>query len=964
MSDETLAGSPGGDSNLPKDDHATVEFVSAMGGAGGRGAGAGDASAKRPTTQADSFENPGDEIGPFKLVTQIGEGGFGTVWLAQRREQFDQRVALKLIKAGMDSVSVLGRFEQERQALAVMNHPNVAKVLDGGVTPSGRPYFAMEYVKGAAISDFCDERKLDIRARLELFVQVCDAVQHAHTKGIIHRDLKPGNVLVATEGDRPIVKVIDFGVAKALHSRMSEHTIFTETGQMIGTPAYMSPEQAEPDENDIDTRSDVYSLGVMLYELLTGALPFESTELRGRAYRELQRIIREEDPPSPSRRFSTVATHDTAAASKIAAARKAGVAALAATLKNELEWIPLKAMRKDRAERYTTPNDMAQDLRNYLGGLPLVAAPESRRYRARKFIRRHRLFVGAGAAVAASLLIGAIVSTMFGIAERRARLLSEQRERDVQSVLAFQIRQLSEFGGGTTGAVMASEIMRQVESRGTASAAPPAFREELRQVNFADVASSLVRQVILSRSVEWADREHAADPFVHAGLLMSIGRAYEQLGDVEHARQLFRRAHETYQSLLGAEDRRTLAARVWIARCAANPVEAEAELRLVMAIQSAALGPAHADTLETRQSLAHHLDAAGKFEEARREYEAVVEAVAATSTTALMYARVNALASVGELFRRQGRLADAERVCTQAQDDVARITPTPERLNSKVLTNLGLALTELDDPTKQARGLQLLNDALALDESFYGETHPLAFQSRASVAATLRKFDDGSGAGIAKAVEAAEHSRVIGASLVAPPDEYYHSLVALALMRTELPTVEGESDADRLVRSITVSESALAALTARRAGDTEIVRGLEKSLAWMYLDAGRSSDAERLLIDLRARWLKVEKPASLMVLDLSNDLADAVWSQGRKADAVAILVEAQAAGADPVTGRDDKSDIRWKLAVKLRDRLKEWGASEPDGPARARLTAQQATVDQLREARKKSGKSVDADVVG
>jgi WD40 repeat protein/serine/threonine protein kinase len=372
----------------------------------------GDPQVPQPELIQDpNLEKPGDEIGPYKLVSLLGEGGFGSVWLAERRQPFLLRVALKIIKPGMDSKAVVTRFEQERQTLAVMNHPNVARVLDGGLSPRGLPYFAMEFVKGQPITDYCDAHRLGTRDRLRLFLQVCDAIQHAHSKGIIHRDLKPGNVMVVqTEGDEAHAKVIDFGVAKALTQHGDDEIMASEAGAMVGTPEYMSPEQAESDADLIDTRSDVYSLGVILYELLTGLLPFDSTELRSKGYREIQRIIRDERPPSASTRLSTIVA-DAAQSGRIAQSRQLAFETLVAELRRELEWIPLKAMQREPRHRYPTASALADDIRNYLDGRALDAAPDSAGYRLRKYVGRNRALVAASAAVLTALVAGLAAAT-------------------------------------------------------------------------------------------------------------------------------------------------------------------------------------------------------------------------------------------------------------------------------------------------------------------------------------------------------------------------------------------------------------------------------------------------------------------------------------------------------------------------------------------------------------------------
>ena len=326
-------------------------------------------------------------------------------------------MALKIIKPGMDSKQVIARFEAEQQALALLDHPNIAHVFDAGTTQDGHPYFAMEYVRGIPITEHCDKNKLTIDERLKLFQSVCQAVQHAHQKGIIHRDIKPSNILVQVQGQDAVAKVIDFGVAKALGRPLTDRTVFTEQGQLIGTPEYMSPEQAEMAERDIDTRTDVYSLGVVLYELLTGALPFDPDTLRSAAIGEIQRIIRDEEPPKPSTRLSSLGEE----ATKIAQSRRTDVATLARRLYKELEWIPMMAMRKERERRYRSAADLGQDIENYVNGDPLIAGPESVAYRAKKFARKHTAFIASVAAILAVLLAALVVSTMMYFGAEQAR---------------------------------------------------------------------------------------------------------------------------------------------------------------------------------------------------------------------------------------------------------------------------------------------------------------------------------------------------------------------------------------------------------------------------------------------------------------------------------------------------------------------------------------------------------------
>ncbi len=480
------------------------------------------------------IEHQGSLIGPYKLLQQIGEGGFGTVWMAEQQQPIRRRVALKIIKAGMDTREVVGRFEQERQALAMMDHPNIAQVYDAGCTESGRPFFVMELVKGVPITQFCDEQKLGTRERLLLFADVCSAINHAHQKGIIHRDIKPSNVMVTLHGMKAVPKVIDFGIAKATQNRLTDKTLFTRFEQFIGTPVYMSPEQAALSGLDIDTRSDIYALGILLYELLTGRPPFDAQSLVSAGYDEMRRIIREVEPPRPSSRLSTVAGDER---TTIAAARHVQPDKLRHLVEPDLDWIVMKAIDKDRSRRYETANAFALDIQHFLADETVSATPPGAGHRLRKFARRHKVALRVATAISLLLVTGTIVSSLLAFRAIRA-----------EQALADQLREV------------ARERDEKEVARADAEGYLKMFNDMLRSPDPSHNSAGITVAESLDRAAAVVDASLASHPARRAKMQAALGSAYAALGQVAKAIPLQERVRDYYGEHPGPDRRDYIAA--------------------------------------------------------------------------------------------------------------------------------------------------------------------------------------------------------------------------------------------------------------------------------------------------------------------------------------------------------------------------------------------------------------------
>ncbi len=642
-------------------------------------------------------------IGPYRLIESVGVGGMGEVWRAEQTEPFHRTVAVKLIKAGMDTSAVVARFESERQALALMEHPNIAKVFDAGATVEGHPYFVMEYVPGLPITTYCDKHRLPIKERLALFIQVCDGVQHAHQKAIIHRDLKPSNVLVGELDQKPVPKIIDFGLAKATGPRLTEATMYTEVGGLVGTPDYMSPEQADISERNIDTRTDVYSLGVILYELLVGALPFGPQPPKAGAQAILQKIS-EREPTLPSTKLKSLGESSKDSAEK----RQEDPQSLQRNLRGELDWITMKALERDRTRRYGSPSELAADLQRYLHHEPVMAGPPSATYRASKFIRRHRF--GVGVAAAAAILLIAFAATMAVQARRIAR------ERDRANREAETSKRVSQF--------MTS--MFKVSDPGQAR------------------GNSITAREILDKASKDINAGLSKDPEVQAQMMNVMGGVFDNLGLYPQAQSLYSNAIEIRRRVLGPENPDTLRSIHNLCRPLREQgkyADAEKLQRETLDTQRRILGPENPDTLASTGELAIILYNEARYPEAEKLGQEALDTerrVLGPENPETQWS-MDILASI---YFDEGRLADAEKLYQEAVDTRRRVLGPDHPDTLAVMDGYATTLAE-EHHNDQAE--KLLRETLSIRQRVLGPDHRDTLMSMNNLANMLfieGRYDD------------------------------------------------------------------------------------------------------------------------------------------------------------------------------------------------------------------------------
>ncbi|MFT4543323.1 MAG: serine/threonine protein kinase/tetratricopeptide (TPR) repeat protein [Planctomycetota bacterium] len=882
------------------------------------GSAAGDDVEQAGANLGDSStpgEGLGDLIDRYKLIEEIGEGGMGTVWMAQQSEPVKRQVALKIIKLGMDTREVVVRFEAERQALAMMDHPHIAKVLDGGATVSGRPFFVMELVKGTPITEYCDEVKLDLHGRLELFAKVCEGIQHAHQKGLIHRDIKPGNVLVTLQDGEPVPKVIDFGIAKATSTELTEATMLTEHGQMLGTPEYMAPEQLGMSGRDIDTRADVYSLGVLLYELLTGTKPFDIRTVIETGYDELLRTIREVDPDKPSTRITKVGE----SASSIATNRRVDQKALGKGLGGDLDWIVMMALEKDRTRRYETANGLAADVRRFLSQEPVVAAPPSATYRVRKFVRRRKKTVVAIATIAILLIVGSIgtgigwlntkrANQKLGLAltEKNDALAEEARQRELAqenetrarkaeadalveaeraklaeaetAMRAAELLQVADFQAAQLSEID-PELMGVRLRRALIDAAPPERRETLTAnlpgINFTSLALGTLEANLFERTLEAIDAQFENQPTVQAQLLQTMAETLDNLGLFDAAGAPQERALSIRRSLLGDDHPDTLHSLNYMGtllRSRGELIDAVPFYREALEGRRRVLGDDHPSTLESIHCMGLVLRNQGKLSDAEPFFLEALEG----------YRRVQgddhpstllAITGVGSLLNDQGKLLAAEPFYRESLGGHRRVLGDDHPNTLSTINSLGLLLKSLGN---LAEAEPLLREGLEGYRRVRGDDHPSTLSSLNSLG--LLFLDKGRLTDAEPLLrEALEgYRRVLG-------DDHPSTLVSMLNMGSLLQAQGKLSDAEAILRKALEGNR-------RTLGDdhpsTLISINKVGALLW---DQGKLAEAEPLFretLEGHRRLFGDDHPATLNSL---NSMGALLQVQGNLSDAEPFL---------------------------------------------------------------------------
>jgi serine/threonine protein kinase len=770
-------------------------------------------------------------IGPYMLIRILGEGGMGQVWLAEQTAPVKRQVALKLIKGGLYGGAVIQRFESERQSLAVMNHPAIAKVFDAGSTKDGQPYFVMEYVDGPPITRYCDNKKLKIRERLEQFIKVCEGVQHAHQKAIIHRDLKPSNILVVEVDGKATPRIIDFGIAKAVSSQPgAEQTQFTEMGALVGTRGFISPEQADPNVLDVDTRTDVYSLGALLYVLLTGMLPFDSHGGKKKPIDEVLRQLREEDPPSPSTKISTEKETATAAAER----RGTETKQLAKLLRGDLDWITMKAVEKDRARRYGTPSELAADIERYLENRPVVARPASRAYRLKKYVQRHRLGVTVAAGASALLVAFAVTEAV--------QLRRTTRERD-------RANRITDFMTNMF------KVSSPSESRG----------------------NSVTAREILDKASKDIDTGLAKDPELRAQMMHVMGVVYLNLGLFSRAETLLRQAVNVRQPLLGQKHPETLTSMdrlAWTLQCEGHNADAEKLMREVVERRQQVLGSDDPGTVESKDELAWILSRQGHLPEAeklQRDVLAIRRRLLGTESLDT----AGSLTHLASTLMEEGHYAEAEDLGSEALAIRRRVLGENSLGTAAPMLNLAATFNK---EGKYAEAEKLDRQVLELERRVLGPEHAETLLAASNLAWNLH------GQGRLTEAEHLQRDVIITERRVLGP-ENPRTLVSTSDLASTLKLEGRYPEAEKLQRETLEIQSRVEGM------DHPDTLATANNLADTLLEEGHYAEAEKLQRQTLEIRRKVSGPEHPSTLTLAANLAITLRTEGNYAEAEKILRE-------------------------------------------------------------------------